>query len=150
VLPASLGKRGRRALEELGKTYDRPRRDGWVHLDDVLERGPGSPDPNLAIMADRNVLIDLNVTSRASMKIIDGDSLLSNRSANVHLWTRKYFVLRIHSGTFYISAVAGCVADTGYPLCYGSLGILWLPDIRVLLQHILVALAADIGVHLAF
>jgi len=33
------------------------------------------------------------------MKIIDGDSLLTNYSARVHLGTRKYFVLCNRSGT---------------------------------------------------
>ena len=75
------------------------------HLDYVLDHGLCAveaglvpPDYNLAIVADGNILIDLNVTTQAPMKIIDGDSLLTNHSAHVHPGKRKYVVLCNRSG----------------------------------------------------
>jgi len=55
----------------------------------TVEDGHGSPDYNLAIVADVTILIDMNVTTLAPMKIIDGDSLLTNHFAHVYLGTRK-------------------------------------------------------------
>lgn len=76
----------------------------WSHLDDVLDRGPGtvegwpsSPHYNLAIVSDGIILIDMNVTTLTPMKIVDGDSLLTNHFVHVYLGTRKDFVLRNRS-----------------------------------------------------
>jgi len=64
------------------------------HLNDVLdhglgtvEGGPGPPDYNSAIVTDGTILIDMNGTTLAPMKIIDGDSLLTNQFAHVYLGT---------------------------------------------------------------